>query len=122
MTAMLQALVVDDDKSSQRALAALVAELGFAPQTAGSLREARGRLLAEPPDVVLLDLGMPLMDGFEVASRMRADRLLEDTMLVALTGWGQPEHRRATAEAGFDRHLVKPVGLGDLRALLTLEL
>src|ERR1700726_1846220 len=76
MMAMLQALVVDDDKNSLRALAALVAELGFAPHTAGSLREARGRLLAEPPDVVLLDLVLPDGTGFDLIEDLKrqADR------------------------------------------------
>ncbi|HXO43205.1 MAG TPA: response regulator, partial [Thermoanaerobaculia bacterium] len=68
---MLQALVVDDDKNSLRALAALVAELGFAPHTAGSLREARGRLLAQPPDVVLLDLVLPDGSGFDLIEDLK---------------------------------------------------
>jgi CheY-like chemotaxis protein len=60
------------------------------------------------PVLVFLDLGMPGMDGFEVARRLRGTPELERTMLVALTGWGQEEDRRRTAEAGFDHHLVKP--------------
>ena len=71
-----------------------------------------------PPDVVLLDIGMPGMDGYEVARRLRADAGLRDVLLVALTGWGQEEDRRRTREAGFDHHLVKPADPAELRALL----
>jgi CheY-like chemotaxis protein len=61
------------------------------------------------PRVVLLDLGMPHMDGLEVARRMREDPSMRDATLVALTGWGQREDRERAERAGFDRHLVKPV-------------
>ena len=61
------------------------------------------------PDVVFLDIGMPAMDGYEVARRMRQMPGLEKAVLAALTGWGQEEDRRRTAEAGFNHHLVKPV-------------
>ncbi len=115
-------LVVDDNRDAADSLAMLLrlqgAEVHVAYEGQAALDSAR----AARPDIVLLDLGMPGMDGFEIAARLRADLELGDALLVALTGWGQPEHRRATAEAGFDRHLVKPVDLGDLRALLTLEL
>jgi CheY-like chemotaxis protein len=60
------------------------------------------------PDMIFLDIGMPGMDGYEVARRVRQTPELANTVLVALTGWGQDEHRRRTAEAGFDYHLVKP--------------
>ncbi len=60
------------------------------------------------PDVVFLDIGMPGMDGYEVARRMRQQPGLEKVVLAALTGWGQQEDRRRTAEAGFNHHLVKP--------------
>jgi CheY-like chemotaxis protein len=61
------------------------------------------------PEVVLLDLGMPRMDGCDTAREMRRQPWGARARLVAVTGWGQPEDRRATAEAGFDVHLVKPV-------------
>ncbi len=71
------------------------------------------------PSVVLLDIGMPGMDGYEVARRVRANPEWNDIVLVALTGWGQEEDRRRSAEAGFDRHLVKPVDPEVLRGLLS---
>jgi CheY-like chemotaxis protein len=69
--------------------------------------------------MVLLDLGMPGMDGLEVARRMRGDAHMKHAVLVALTGHGESEDRRRTGEAGFDYHLVKPVDASMLQALLT---
>ena len=71
------------------------------------------------PDLVLLDIGLPGMDGYEVARRCRQDEDLRGIMLVAMTGYGKDEDRRRSQEAGFNAHLVKPVNLEDLRVLLT---
>jgi CheY-like chemotaxis protein len=68
--------------------------------------------------VVLLDLGMPGLDGYEVAQRVRQDPEFCNVTLVALSGWGQEEDRQRTREAGFDHHLLKPIDLGGLQALL----
>jgi len=70
------------------------------------------------PNVVLLDLGMPGMDGYELARRMRAESWGKEALLIALTGWGQDQHRRRSQEAGFDRHMVKPADADALRAVL----
>ena len=72
----------------------------------------------EQPDVVLLDLGMPGMNGFETARRLRETAPGRDLTLIALTGWGQEEDRHKSREAGFDHHLVKPVDPVELQALL----
>jgi CheY-like chemotaxis protein len=69
-------------------------------------------------DVVLLDIGMPGMDGYEVARRIRQRAEFKDVRLVALTGWGQDEDRRRSSEAGFDQHLIKPADVGVLKSLL----
>jgi CheY-like chemotaxis protein len=71
------------------------------------------------PDVVLLDIGLPQMDGYEVARRLRGEVGLKDARLVALTGYGQEEDRRRAQEAGFDEHLTKPTDLTVLQNLLT---
>lgn len=70
------------------------------------------------PELLLLDIGMPTMDGYEVARRIRADRRYDGLTLVALTGWGQDEDRQRTRAAGFDDHLVKPAAPEVLQALL----
>ena len=70
------------------------------------------------PDIVLMDLGMPNLNGYEAARRMRQEPWGRELALVATTGWGQEEDRRRTAEAGFDRHLVKPIELASLREVL----
>src|SRR5262249_35502448 len=70
------------------------------------------------PEIVLLDLMMPEMDGFEVARRMRSQSWGRDVYLVALSGLGQEDHRRQSREAGFDRHVTKPADLAALKAVL----
>jgi DNA-binding response OmpR family regulator len=70
------------------------------------------------PDVVLLDIGLPLLDGYEVCRRIRRQPWGSGMALVALTGWGQDEDRHKTRDAGFDAHLVKPVNYDELMAML----
>jgi len=70
------------------------------------------------PEIMVLDLGMPKLDGLEVCRRVRAREWGDDVTIIALTGWGQEQDRRRTLEAGFDHHLVKPVGPEALRAVL----
>ena len=96
----------------------LLKVLGSEVETARDGKSALQALEAFQPSVVLLDLGMPGMSGYEVAQRMRNLPQFQDVTLVALTGWGQAEDRRRTREAGFDRHLVKPVNLDALQVLL----
>jgi DNA-binding response OmpR family regulator len=71
------------------------------------------------PDVVLLDIGLPGLNGYEVCRRARQLPRGDEMVIIALTGWGQERDRRASREAGFDGHLVKPVGYGALTALLS---
>jgi two-component system CheB/CheR fusion protein len=70
------------------------------------------------PDVALLDIAMPGMDGIELASRLRSDPTLQDLLLIALTGYGRDEDRERSRRAGFNAHLVKPVDIAALNALL----
>jgi CheY-like chemotaxis protein len=74
---------------------------------------------AYAPDAVFLDIGMPGMDGYEVARRLRREVWAKDLMLIALSGWGQDEHRRRAREAGFDRHVTKPADLAALQSVLS---
>ena len=72
------------------------------------------------PDLILLDIGLPGMDGYQVAIQMRKRSELDRTVLVALTGYGQEEDRRRSLEAGFDQHLVKPASVEDLKQVLAM--
>jgi CheY-like chemotaxis protein len=81
-------------------------------------RDALGAALASAPDVFILDIGMPLIDGHELARRLRASPDTANAMLIALTGYGQSEDRERARAAGFDRHLVKPADLSELLHIL----
>jgi CheY-like chemotaxis protein len=109
---------VDDNRDAAESLAMLLQLEGHTVETAFDPRQALERAPLFLPDVVLLDIGMPEMDGFEVAHRMRALPQLARAFLVALTGYGRTEDRDMTAAAGFDAHLVKPVDLGALARVL----
>jgi PAS domain S-box-containing protein len=113
-------LVVDDNHDAADSLGMLLRVLGVESQVAHDGVSALQAVGTFRPHMVLLDLGMPGMDGYEVARRVRERTAGDGALLIALTGWGQPEDRRRTREAGFDHHLVKPVDLGALQSLLAL--
>jgi CheY-like chemotaxis protein len=101
-------LVIDDNQDAATSLAMLLRLQGHEVRVAHSGAAALEMTNSYTPDVVFLDIGMPGMDGYEVARRLRQQPGLEKVVLAALTGWGQREDRRRTAEAGFNHHLVKP--------------
>jgi PAS domain S-box-containing protein len=111
-------LVADDNRDSAQTMTLLLAKMGADVRTAYDGDEALTLAGQARPDVVLLDIGMPKMDGYEVARRIRAAPWGADIKLIALTGWGQDEDRRRSKEAGFDHHLVKPVNPKVLRDVL----
>jgi PAS domain S-box-containing protein len=113
-------LVVDDNQDSAMSLAMLLRLQGFKVELANGGQAAIQIAPSFLPDLVFLDIGMPAMDGYEVARHMRSIPALETTLLVALTGWGQPEDRERTAKAGFHHHLVKPLEPTALTAILAL--
>ena len=102
-------LVVEDNADSRDVLCALLEREGFECQTAATGAAALERVDEFRPEVVILDLGLPELDGYEVARRIRANPEHAGLRLIALTGYGQAADRRATLQAGFDEHLVKPV-------------
>ncbi|MGZ5050594.1 MAG: PAS domain-containing protein [Methylobacter sp.] len=112
-------LVVDDNRDIADSLALLLRQLGAEVVTANDGRSALEILQTFRPAVVLLDIGMPDMDGFEVARRIRQRPEGRDITLIALTGWGQEQDRRQSQDAGINYHLVKPVDLEILKELLT---
>jgi two-component system, chemotaxis family, CheB/CheR fusion protein len=118
-TADKRVLIVDDNADAAETLRLLMTTIsGGEVQTASSGAEALKIGADLRPDVVLLDLGMPGMDGYEVARRMRKESWGKDVVLVALTGWGQDQHRRRSEEVGFDRHMTKPADPEALRDVL----
>lgn len=112
-------LVVDDNQDAADSLAMLLKLQRHEVRVTYSGLAALEMIKTYTPDVVLLDIGMPGMDGYEVARRIRQTPGLGNVVLAALTGWGQREDRRRTAEAGFDHHLVKPPAPDALEKLLT---
>jgi PAS domain S-box-containing protein len=110
-------MVVDDNTDALEAMSMTLRALGHTVVTAADGESAVACAPEVKPEVVLLDLGMPTMDGFETARRLRALPEMRGATLVALTGYGRPEDRRRALEAGFDRHLVKPASLESLNRL-----
>lgn len=115
---MRRILVVDDNVDAAASLAALLRLDGHEVHLAADGLEAVESAGQLRPDVVLLDIGMPRMDGFEAARRIRGLDFGAEALLVAVTGWGQQEDRARTREAGFDAHCVKPIQYEELRRLL----
>jgi CheY-like chemotaxis protein len=107
-------LVVDDNADAAHLLADSLRALGFITEVALDGPAAIETARAFVPNVVLLDLGLPVMDGFEVAARLRSDPELRQVRLVAITGYGQTADRQRTREIGFEAHMVKPVDLDRL--------
>jgi CheY-like chemotaxis protein len=107
-------LVVDDNHDSADSLARLLELMGHQTAIAYDGPSAIDCAKEFRPEVMLLDVGLPGLDGNEVARRIRAQSWGKDMMLIAATGWGQPEDRRRSREAGFDHHMVKPIDLNDL--------
>jgi CheY-like chemotaxis protein len=112
----LSILVVDNDPDSADSLALLLEHWNHRVCIAYDGAQAIEIFQREHPSVVLLDIGLPDIDGYEVARALRLEQ--HRALLVALTGYGNDGDRRASAEAGFDRHFVKPVDLRDLEELL----
>jgi len=111
-------LIADDNNDALESLATLLELSGHEVYTATNGGTALQSAERHLPEVVLLDIGMPLLDGYEVAKRIRAQPWGQRITLVALTGWGQDSDRRRSREAGFDSHLVKPLDLETLTDLL----
>ena len=111
-------LVVDDNNDALDALSRLVLAMGNDVEKAHDGEEAVEMARSFRPDVILMDLGMPKLNGYHAARRIRQEPWGHEIALVATTGWGQEEDRRRTVEAGFDRHLVKPITIQSLREVL----
>lgn len=112
----LRILVVDDNVDAADGLASLLERLGHTLTVAYDGRSALAAAAAQAPDLVVLDIGLPGMDGYSVASQLR--QMGRQAVLVALSGYGQDEYQRRSEAAGFDHHLVKPVDISRLREIV----
>jgi two-component system CheB/CheR fusion protein len=114
----IKILVVEDNPDARETLCTLLQLDGYQVADAAAGLSALEMIERTRPDVALIDIGLPELDGYEVARRIRADKAFEDVLLVALTGYGQDSDREAALAAGFDAHLVKPLSTEDLTRLL----
>jgi CheY-like chemotaxis protein len=112
-------LIIDDNENAARTMGWVMSllfgqEVKLAYNGNDAITEAKRFL----PDLILLDIGLPDMNGYDVCRKIRCEPSLRDTMIVALTGWGEDKHRQLSKEAGFNHHLVKPVGIDAIEKLL----
>jgi CheY-like chemotaxis protein len=114
----LKALVVDDNRDAADTLATLAGFWGHEVRVVYDGPSALNLARSFKPDCLFLDIGMPEMDGYEVARRIRQETDLRGSKLIALTAYSGDTHRRRMTEAGFDYHLTKPADLGELERLL----
>ena len=111
-------LLVDDNVDAMEMMAFLLAEMGYEAYTTADAGHLEQMALDKKPDVIVLDIGLPGVDGYELARRLKLHPQLNTIRLVAHTGYGSPEDRRKAQQAGFDAHLVKPAELDDLEKAL----
>ena len=115
----LRVLIVDDNRDTAQGMARLLTRVGHDVQLAHDGAQALDMAREQKPQAVVLDIGLPGMDGFEVARHMRREAWSKDATIIAVTGYGQPEDRQQALEAGCNHHLVKPVDIKMLQDLLS---
>jgi len=111
-------LIVDDNADAANSLGRLLTLIGHEVRVVHDGASAVAETELFRPRAVLLDLGMPIMDGFDTARQIRSRAEFQDVALIAITGWGQERDRQSTEAAGFAAHLIKPVNLDQLEAVL----
>jgi CheY-like chemotaxis protein len=111
-------LIVDDNVDAADSLATLLVASGHEVATAYDGPAALSAAIAAPPEFILLDIGMPGMDGYKVAQQLRANQRLEGMRMIAITGYGEDAARERSRQAGFDLHLTKPIDPDHLLALI----
>src|SRR5690606_21224320 len=116
--ASARVIIIDDNEDSAEGLALCLEAEGFEVAVCHTGGSGIDRVLAIRPEIVLLDIGLPDMDGCEVAIRLRADPQLEGLRIIAMTGYGGQADQQRAREAGFDHYLVKPVDYAELRKIL----
>jgi CheY-like chemotaxis protein len=111
-------VIIDDNADAAAMLAMLIGDLGGEVHVAHDGAAGAELVQRIRPDVVLLDIGMPAMDGYETCRRIRSESSVRDLFIVALTGWGQEQDKQRAHDAGFDAHLTKPADPASLARLL----
>ena len=111
-------LIVEDNQDSAMSLKLLLEALGHAVAVVHDGEGAVDAAAAQRPDVILMDIGLPGISGYDAARRIRNDCKDSRLLIIALTGWGQEQDRRRSVDAGIDHHLVKPLDLAKLRQIL----
>jgi CheY-like chemotaxis protein len=117
----LRILIVEDNRDSADSLKALLEALGYRTQVVYDGQEAVRAAASAPPDVIIMDLGLPGLSGYEAAQQIRVQNAGAKPQIIALTGWGKESDRQRSAAAGFDHHLVKPLDLAELQRILALR-
>jgi CheY-like chemotaxis protein len=117
-TTHLKLLIVEDNEDAREMLRMLLESYGYEVTAAEDGISALTAIETTQPDIAFVDIGLPEMDGYEVARRIRTKHIADETCLVALTGYGQSADRNKAHEAGFDHHLTKPLHMGDLQKIL----
>jgi CheY-like chemotaxis protein len=118
MTHSCRILIIDDSRDASYTLKMLLSKAGYAVETAGDGQRGVDAAKLVPPDIVFCDINMPGMDGYQVAQALRSEEITRGAYLVALTGYDRDDDRLKALQAGFDEHLVKPVGWSTLKALI----
>jgi CheY-like chemotaxis protein len=116
--AALRILIAEDNRDSAESLKTLLEALGYEAHIAYDGEAAVRSAASLRPDVILMDIGLPGLNGFDATRRIRAENPGMPVMIVALTGWGQESDRQRSTAAGIDHHLVKPLDLAALRQIL----
>jgi len=112
-------LIIDDNEDAAEMMAILVGAMGAVAETAVDGLDGIARASAFAPDLIFLDIGMPVMDGYEVCRRIRQEPFGKYVVIVALTGWGQERDKQRAADAGFDAHLTKPADPAEIQRLMS---
>jgi len=114
-------LIADDNRDSAESLSLMLELTGYETWIAHDGLEAVQTAMTHHPDAALLDIGMPKVNGYEAARRIREQPWGKRMLLIAITGWGQEDDKKRALEAGFDHHVTKPVHLPDLERLLASQ-
>jgi CheY-like chemotaxis protein len=113
-------LIVDDNADAAESLGMVLEQMGHAVRLARDGHTALAAAQRDPPEIILADIGLPDLDGFALAARLREDRRFDNVPLIAVTGYGHEIDRKRARQAGFDEHLVKPVDPARLRTALQM--